>query len=58
VEDVRRALRYRDSDEVYLSPARSLPTDDLMSAQLLSWAREWWAQTAAELTGEPMAKTS
>jgi hypothetical protein len=51
VEDIRDLLHIPagDSVTVYLTPVRSLPTDDLWSEDLYPWVREWWVQAVEEL---------
>lgn len=48
-EDVRRALLLREEEEVYLSPVRPLPSDDLMSEPVLCCSRQWWQEFVKEL---------
>jgi hypothetical protein len=51
VEDIRGLLHIPAEDKVtvYLTPVRSLPTEDLWSDDLYPWVRKWWTQTVAEL---------
>jgi hypothetical protein len=60
-EDIRNALRIpaQVNVPIYLSEVRDLPTDDLLSGELLFWARQWWQECVAELAREEsLAKAS
>ncbi len=59
LDDLRGILRLRAEDQVYLSAPREMTSEDLMSDDVLSSARQWWTETVAEIEQkEPMAHVS
>lgn len=55
-EDIYKLPGVRAEDQVYLSDIRSLPNEDLMSAEAISCARSWWIECAAEFLRQQSAR--
>lgn len=60
VEDLHKPLHISAEEgfSLYLSAVRELPSDDLMSAPMLQWARQWWLDEVTDLVRRSCIETS